>query len=290
VTPVYRFLDKPLHGYAEDARSYFAESLGIAKNKFVEETPVRNGILHGPTLHTKTRDHHLVCVEVAPTYFTQSLTEFVLDCQREGVPVKLYVAVPPDSDQRKIADLERAVKNGVGILQLGNPPAIMKDALSLSLTAVRKPTAADFPMKLREAVSAAWSTFVNGNPAKGCLEIYELIESLTRRIAERADKKSCWRKLKGGATSPGLKWERDSWQNVADTLYGNLDVQKLGCPELSTSLLGRVVGVVGHRNATGHKPKNLDDLIARDTTLRTRFEHAADTLRELSKAVRSLHL
>jgi hypothetical protein len=290
MTSVYRFLPKPLHGYAEDARSYFAESLGIAKNKFVEERPVRNGILHGPTLHAETRDHHLLCVEVAPTYFTQSLTEFVLDCQREGVPVKLYVAVPPDSNERKITDLERAVKNGVGSLHLGNPPTIMKDALSLSLTAVRRPAVSAFPMNQREAVTTAWSTFVNGNPAKGCLEIYELIEAVTRGIATRADKKSCWRKLKAGATSPGLRWEKDPWQNIADALYGHLDAQKLGCPDVSTSLLGRVVGMVEHRNLTGHKPKSVDDLIARDTTLRTRFEHAVDTLRELGSTVRRLHL
>ncbi len=285
----YVFLPQPLHGFAEEAKAYFSQRYGIAPGKFAVETRLRDSIRYGPTLHVTMRDHHILCVEVAPSFYTDSLSNFVLDCQREALPVQLYVAVPPDSTQSRLHDLESAVKNGVGCVQLGKPPTIIHSALSLSLTGVRHPKATDFPRKIREDLHRALDTFLQGNPGKGCQELYDEVEAIIRRVAEVAEKKVAWRRLKqAGKTTPGLDWAKDSWATVMESLYQHLDIVKLGCPQLTPSLLSRVIGLVEHRNDVGHKPRNLDDLIERDTSLRTRFEHACDTLRELCEAVKVL--
>src|ERR1051326_8271785 len=165
MTVAYRFLDRSLQQYAEAARAFFATDFGIPKTKFEVEAPVHDAIGFTPTLHARTRDHHILAIEVSPTYYTQTLDGFALDCQREGVPVKLFVAVPPNSSGGLLKDLERAADHGVGIVKLGPGPKVVHGALSLSVTAVRRPDPKEFPAKYRGAVSAALQTFLHGDPA-----------------------------------------------------------------------------------------------------------------------------
>jgi hypothetical protein len=60
------------------------------------------------------------------------------------------------------------------------------------------------------------------------------------------------------------------------------------CPALSMPLLARVLSVAPHRNDTGHKITSLNQLIKRDTELKTRFESATDLLLELITAYKTV--
>lgn len=282
----YRFLDRSLHQYAEAARTFFATDFGIPKTKFEVEAPVHDAIGFTPTLHARTRDHHILAVEVSRTYYTRTLDGFALDCQRDGVPVKLFVAVPPDSPGGLLKDLERAADHGVGIVKLGPIPKVLHGALSLSLTAVRRPDPKEFPAKYRGAVSVALQTFLNGDPAKGCLLLYEEIEHVTRKVAAKADSASAWRR--GSVSSQN--WEKVNWASMIDVLTEHFDAQKLGCPKLTKALVSRIAGIVPYRNEVGHKPKDMKQLTKRDRELRTRFESAADLLRDVSAAVAPLRV
>jgi hypothetical protein len=51
-----------------------------------------------------------------------------------------------------------------------------------------------------------------------------------------------------------------------------------------------MLGVTPHRNESGHKPKNQQQLTKRDMQLRTRFEGAADLLSEFLTAAKSLNI
>jgi len=286
MTAPYRFLDRSLHGYAESAHAFFATEFGIPKGKFRVETPIDDAIGFTPTLHAQTRDHHILAIEVSPTYYTQTLDGFALDCQREGVPVKLFVAVPPDSPERLLKDLERASDLGVGVVQLGKPTKILHTALSLSLTGVRRPEPKDYPPKYRAAVTAALQTFLNGDPANACLLVYEEVEQMTRRVAAKADVRGCWRK--GPVTSQ--RWEKVNWAPMMDVLAEHLDTQKLACPKFSKALLNRIAGIVPYRNEVGHKPTALKQRMKRDRELRTRFESAFDLLRDLAAATQPLRV
>lgn len=286
MSAAYRFLDRSLHQYAEAARMFVATEFGIPKSKFEIEAPVHDAIGFTPTLHARTRDHHILAIEVSPTYYTQTLDGFALDCQRESVPVKLFVAVPPNSSGGLLKDLERAADHGVGIVKLGSVPKVLHGALSLSLTGVRRPDPKEYPAKYRSAVAAALQTFLNGDPAKGCLLLYEEIEHVTRRVAAKADSARAWRK--GPVLSQN--WDKVSWASITDVLAEHLDAQKLGCASLTKALVSRIAGVVPYRNEAGHKPKDLKQLMKRDRELRTRFESAADLLRDVARAVASLRV
>jgi hypothetical protein len=60
--------------------------------------------------------------------------------------------------------------------------------------------------------------------------------------------------------------------------------------KVSTSLVARVIGITGHRNESGHRPRNLKERIKRDQALRTRFEGSVDLLREFLEATKGFRL
>jgi len=288
---VYKGLDKSLHAYADAAQKYFATHWGISASKFVVEKPVIDALGYKPTLQAETQDHHILCVDVVQTLFMESLSDFILRCMAAGTPLKLFIAVPPDSPSILMKELESARDVGIGVIRMAPQPSILHHALSLSLTGVRRPVIKEYPATYRQTVETALATFLDGNPSKGCLELYEKIEDLTRKVAAKAEKKGgCWKDLSGTRTTPGLKWDTAPWSRVMDALYKHLDVKKLGCGSLSSALLGATVGVVPDRNDVGHTPSSLKRRIKRDAALRTRFEHAADLLRDLAAAVKPLHL
>jgi len=79
-----------------------------------------------------------------------------------------------------------------------------------------------------------------------------------------------------------------AWAKVIGVLIDHMDYKKV--PNLPKSLLARILGITGHRNESGHKPKTKAALIKRNTELRTRFENAVDLLSDLIRASRSLHV
>ena len=161
------------------------------------------------------------------------------------------------------------------------------EALALSLISVRPIHMKKYPAKYESALSDAEATFKNGSPAKGCSLIYDEIEGLSRAIAKKSKAKGYWRSPRQGQRVPRTNLDIAPWQNVMEVLMERLDWQRCKCLKNS---LQRVVGVVPHRNESGHKPKTLAARIKRDSELRTRFEAAADLLFDLICACRPLHL
>lgn len=143
-----------------------------------------------------------------------------------------------------------------------------------------------FPARFRQALASAESTFRSGDPAKGCAIVYDEIEALSRRIAEKSYDQGLWTKNKPTTNPTDLDFKKDSWATVARTLHRQLDRKQV--PDLTEALLDRLVGITPYRNAVGHKVTDRKSLMKRDRTLRTRFEEAVDLLGELITASKSL--
>lgn len=289
----YRILEPPLHPLAEAAKKYFAAEMGLSHFKIEEQ--IDPNVEFRPTLNCHSKDHYFVCIEVSESAWPHknTLDAFVLDCKNRGLPVKLYVVIPTGiKDSELGAKLKRAHSNGVGVVELGltGTGHSYQEALPLSLTGVRPNNAAEFPAKYRAALRAAESTFCNGNPSKGCGEIFDLIEGLCRKLAKKTKGKGFWRALNTGEKTLKINLDKGPWASVMKVLEDHLELKKCGCPKLSDALLARVRGITPHRNDSGHTPKTLALLKQRDQELRTRFETARDILRDLVNATKPLHI
>ena len=193
----YRHLPELLRPIADAAISFFRRDWGISR--FYVEQPIDAAIEYRPTVYAVTSDHHFLCLEVSERPYPTGLDGFVLDCVRNCIPVRLFVVLsagPKGSDYDR--DLNRARTNGVGILEISAATVVViNEPLSLSLIGVRRIERHKFPRKYRLALSLAETTFIKGNPAKGCSTLYDEIEALTRRIARRVDVNGLWRSLGG---------------------------------------------------------------------------------------------
>lgn len=280
----FKSLAPHLHSTAEAVAAFVRGKFGWTALK--AEREITSDIQLRPTLQTVSRDYETICIEVSESPYSGTLDEAVITCKNEGLPVKLFVAIPKNGlketqDFQKL--LSRARRNGVGIIEVdvaGNG-SILSDALSLSLSGVRKINPKEFPSKYRQALNDAETTFYT-NPAKGCLVVYEEIESLSRKVAAKS--------LKLGLWTSGRKWklEKDPWASIVKEMLQTFPATTNPAPELTPALLGRILGITPHRNDAGHKPKNRKQLIKRNRELRTRFESAVDLLRDLEKASKPL--
>lgn len=282
----YRALPAHLHAIAEHARSFFVRERGVSG--IVIEAEVHADLNLRPTFHGRTRDHHTVAVEVTESGYTDALDGFVLDCQRLGLPVQLFIAVPKGSPADITPLMRRARPRGVGVLEVG--PAggchMFNSALSLSLTALRRTDTGRFPARYRQALAEAQDTFLNGDPVKGCSRVYDEVEGVTRRLATKASTKGLFNA--GAAALAPPTFDTAPWKIVLDYLRRHLNLGAL--PTLNDQMLSRVIGLTTFRNLTGHKVSRRQDLIRRDSQLRTRFEDAVDLLEDLVNATRSLRI
>jgi hypothetical protein len=276
----YRFLAANLHEVADSARVFMVSVWGISNSKVEVESPIEGDIVPAPTLQAPGRDHHIVCVEVSGRAFPPHLNAVVADCVNRGLPVELYVALP--EPQLTTEDLQRAKRFGVGVLLVGVAGCqCFLSAQSLSLTGVRHPDPKTWPAKYKHDIFSAHQNFVNGDPSKGCALIFDLIESVTRRICARAAKKGWWRNLPTGTKVPDATNPKVPLSQVAKFLYEYFDPAAASVPKLDSNVLGSVVGIIGQRNDSAHPPKDLWALKKRDLRARTRFENAVDVLRDL---------
>lgn len=286
----YRILSNHLWPTAEAAIQFFSKEWGVTS--FKGEEPIHVGISYRPTISAQTQDHCYLCIEVSESAYPVPLDSFVLDCKNAGLPVKLFVAMPRGHiDPRYYENSRRAMNSGVGLLQVDDQMGeIVYGALPLSITGCRRISKGDFPAKYRTALSDAEYTFKNGNPVKGCAVIFDEIESLCRKIAKKIAAKGLWRPLKAGEKFPKVNLETGAWQRVMELLLNYLDYKNCNCPRLDMPLIARVIGIIPHRNDSGHKVKTIKAAIKRDSELRTRFEHATDLLSDLIKASKPLHI
>jgi hypothetical protein len=285
---MYRALPHQLFPIADGAKRFYHEQWGISENKVSVEQPIKADMGFVTTLNALTKDFHWICVEVSERAYYDSLDRFVLDCKNANLPVKLYVAMPKVESGSFKADLTRARNNGVGVLEISNTQTtVLLEALSLPLTGVRVPDTKEFPSKYRQTIATAIHTFRNGNPAKGCADLYDELEGLSRRIAAKAAKNGYWR---GQTPPPPQSLHSMPWARLMKNLISNFDSGSSNSPALTDALFGRVLGVTPHRNDVAHKPANQKDLIKRQSELRTRFENVSDILKDLVIASRSLRV
>lgn len=282
----YLVLSENLHPIADAVKQFFKDHRGISKFKI--EEGFDDNLEYRPTLHVQTKDHYILCIDVKEGPYSTVLDSVVLDCIRNSLPVKLYVAFPQSNgnaaDYKK--NVDRARQNGVGVLEVtATGVNVIHEALALSLFGVRKIPTKNFPAKYRATLAHAESTFRSGGPAEGTLVIYEEIEALSRRVVKKTQQKSMWRAPKSGEKLPQLR-DNTNWQKVMEAELDFIDYKK--CPSLNKPLLSRILSVAPHRNSTGHKPKSTKELVKRDTELKTRFESATDLLKELIAAAKPL--
>jgi hypothetical protein len=285
----FRHLPQAFHAMADAVVTYLETERGITG--FVEEDSIHKD-LSRPSLHAKTADHHFLCLEFSETSpFPLSVERFAPECSRLCLPVRVFVAVPSNSkDENFSRDLKRARDWGIGVLAVSADDVTpVQEALSLSLAGVRRIDMKIFPAKYRYALSQAEATFRQGNPAKGCSDIYDEIEALTRRIAKKTKKAGMWKASKvAGGVLPGTNLEKGQWANVMEVLMNQLEPGHP--PHIPKAQLAHILGVTPHRNDTGHKPGSNTALIKRDTSLRTRFENAVDMLFDLITVSKSLRV
>jgi hypothetical protein len=283
----YRALPDNLKEYADATQKYLSKDLGLTAIKIEQE--VHREIEFRPTLSAISTDKHIICAEVVEQLFAPDIEAFVLACRNHSLPVKLYVTVAKgqfQSYEPKV--LKFARENGVAILEISLPnhgALITNPPVSLSLGGLRSFNLQEFPAKYREPLKQAIETFKSGNPAKGCSDVYDEIEQLTRRIGQKCAG------ITGGLKKNGnFDWDKESWSNVLEFLKINVDKVKTGCPNLNNQLFSRLIGMTEYRNETGHKPSSLQKKIDRDKQLRTRFESAMDELGCLIDAARILRV
>lgn len=283
----FRHLAEPLRPSADAVVEYFEAERGI--RHFVEEEEIHAQVAR-PSLHATANDYHFWCVEFSETTpYPATLDRFVLDCMRYGLPVRLFVALPSGStspDYRR--DLNRAIDYGVGVIEITDTTVrVTNEPLSLSLAGVRRIEKKNFPARYRLALTRAENTFRQGNPVKGCAEIYDELEALTRRIAKKTKARGCWKATRGGNPAPRLI-AKTPWARVVRTLMEQLEPGEP--PHIPEALLARVLGITPHRNEAGHNPDSRPALIRRDREQRTRFETATDLLSDLINATKALRV
>jgi hypothetical protein len=276
----FRILGEALRDPANQVILFLRQERGLTRIK-IEEEIVRG--LPKPTVQAVDCDQNYICVEFSEKdCYPAPLAAFVDAFRSVQLPVKIYVALPSDGQSSTfMAELVRAKKQGVGVL-LVEPAGtvnVLNEAVSLILAQLRRLDMNAYPAALRVSLGIAQNTFLSGDPAKGCSDIYDQIEDITKRIVKAAIARGFW-----NGQPPAFDYVRDSWHSICTSAFSKMQFNHIGT--LSNQLWATVLGITRHRNETGHKPKTPKELKKRDLELKTRFEHAADILRDLTQATK----
>jgi hypothetical protein len=282
----YKILAPPLHATADAAIKWFCSQWGLNKTRAKLEEPIHPDINLRPTFSLQTRDYRTLCVEVSESVYPNYLDAFVLSCRDKGMPIMLFVAVQKGVQEADYAQkLKASKRSGVGILEVDNQSGtVIQNALSLSLTGVRPVDVLSFPKKYRQSLIQAEQTFRDGTPSKACSMVYDELESLFRKFADKAAANSWW------PNKPNFKIDKDPWANIVTDLDKSLNRSACGCVELTPAFMARIHGITPFRNDAGHKPNSVKALIKRDQELRTRFESAIDLFRDFVNGTKKLRL
>lgn len=276
----YRALAEELVPVAETVRKHFARAEGVTR--FRAEVEVESDLGYRPTLLGET-SVGLVAIEVNEGSYTDPLDRFVLDCFQRGLAVRLFVASPAGGPEAaKLGLIRRAKQRGVGVVEVdGTKVSILVPALSLSLMALRPVDKKRFPKAYRAPLQQAEDTFRNGDPAKGCGRVYDLLEKRSRAVAAEIAQLGLWR-ASSTANPPKFR-SNTAWSTVLERIDEHADFSKLPGSGLDVGkpLWSRIRGIIPHRNESGHEPSSRKAVQRRDEQLRTRFEHAIDTLADL---------
>ncbi len=283
----YTILPESLHPIADQTANYFIMKRGVRATNIKVEQPIDIELPLRPTFTAKTRYHHTLCIEVSEFAYNSSLDTFVLKCMNQGLPIKLFIAIPKGThDPEYSRRLSTAKARGVGVLEVNEKSVdVVQEAIALSLAGVRPIAVQEFPAKLRESLTRAETMFRDGSPDKACSLIFDEIENICRAVARKTYDEGHWT---GGAVN--FRFETDPWANLMQLMGARLNAKQANCPKLTAAFLARIHGVTPHRNESGHKPANAEVLKKRDRELRTRFESAVDLLGDLITAVKPVRL
>jgi hypothetical protein len=280
----YRILSQSLWPLANSVKKYLKDNLGLDSIKVEQE--IADGVPR-PTLHARAENHSIVCAEfLEDTCFSPNLRLLVSLCKSKQLPVKLYVAYPEGTKRGSFSrDLKSARELSIGVLCVSSVGAVTSicEPISLVLSDMRPQNPKDFPPHYRSDLVQAHQTYLQGDPVKGCLGIYEMIEALTRRIAKNLHNNALIAPWQSGKPP---KFDKDPWFNIADTIYRSLDFDKADA--LTKPLWAQVIAITKPRNDVGHLPRTMAERVKRDKELRTRFETAGDLLRNLIEATPNL--
>src|SRR5258708_5905397 len=205
----YKVLLPQLWPVADGVAAFLKRECGIRRLK--AEMGAYREIRLVPTFHAAMADHHTLWVEVSNRVYPPHLDGIVADCMQHGLPVRLVVAVPAGLKGKIFTeDSARARLKGVGVIAVdGNHGEILANPLSQSLAGVHPIPRAEFPARFRYQLSQAESTFRGGNPAKGCDDLYGIIEEVSRKVASSTYTTGLWR---AGSNPP--RFDKDPWNSV----------------------------------------------------------------------------
>ena len=286
----YRVLSDHLHETAAAAKRHFSRDRGI--NGLKVEVGIDERIEYAPTFSGTSVDHHHVCIDVAESLSSLLRNNFVSECEKLGLPVRVYVVLPKGTIYADyIHDVKFAQKTGLGVIEIDPATSnaeVLNEALSLSVTGLRNFDMKGYPAKLRQAIQKAVATFKNGEPNKACSSVYDEVEALSRQIALHCKRNGY---LSHSIGSENKILRKTGWATLMDTLRRNLDrSNQIVRSALPAQLIAAVYSITPHRNQSGHKPSTRSVLKSRDARLRTRMENAVDLLLELVTAAKAIGL
>src|SRR5260370_36021632 len=87
VAMAYRYLSEHLHAIADGIKLFFRNERGLSN--FRTEKEVDKELDYRPTLHTHTKDHHIVGIDVQESPYSAALDSIVLECIKKPLPIKL---------------------------------------------------------------------------------------------------------------------------------------------------------------------------------------------------------
>ena len=277
----FRSLAEGLRDAATHVITFLRVERGLGKVR-VEEELVRG--LPKPTLQANTAEGEIICVEFSETdCYSQGLARLAEDFRSVELPVKIYIALPSTAQNATfMTELARARRQGIGVMVVepAGTVTVLDEPISQLLTQLRRINMPGYPAKLRARLSQAQNTFLSGNPPKGCRELYDLLEEVTRKIVAAAISRNLW-----NGRPPNFNPATENWHNLCTAAYSNMQFNNVGT--LSQQLWANVLAITRHRNETGHSPKTMAQRKRRDLEMRTRFEHAADVLRDVIQSTKN---
>jgi hypothetical protein len=287
----YSFLSSELVDMADAAEAYLRARRGITRFKYEESIAPETG--YRPTLSGTTSDHYIYCVDVVSSIPQPAHDSFILNCVNLGLPVKFYLALNEKDAGQLTLSMKKVLKQkGIGLLLYEGGTTTVRvehEAVAQSLLGYRKIDLTEFPNKYRSDITDAETIYMDGVPDKGCAKIYDLIEHHSRKLAKKTYDKGYWTQA-DPSFKTRVNFDTKAWAKIMEMMLANLKLNACGCPKLKMPLLLNVSSLTDHRNQTGHKPSNMNALTKRDRALRTRFEHAIDTLQQLVEVTKPIRL
>lgn len=289
----YTMLGQNLHETADRAKKYFAHTYGAAH--FECEKALDKDLPLKPTWQASMNAGYRLCIEVRESPFSNSLYQFVMECAKREMPIRLWVAVPHGNVIPTFnAELRQARELGVGVVQIADDETgnEFHKPVPLSLFGLKRTDLKLVPKSRRELLKNAEDLFLGGSPDKGCQEICQGLEHITRQFAEFTYGAGLWKAPAGAKVLQPRFFRVDPWASMLEAMDSRIDEgkTKAKCDAFKKSKVAGARLYTDWRNAVSHKPKSLAELKKRDAKLRTMFEATRDLLMEWYEIVKPLKL